>query len=53
MFGFADWGVTAAFVLTLGTTAFCVLYGCINWSRPGEAEAEREIAEEEQWEQAQ
>ncbi|MFZ4536589.1 symporter small accessory protein [Propionivibrio sp.] len=50
MFGLGDWGVSLAFLLTLGSTAFCVLYGLVNWNKPGHEEEIREIAEEEEWE---
>jgi hypothetical protein len=30
--GFGDLGVTAAFLLALGSTALCVVYGLLNWN---------------------
>ena len=50
MLGLADWGVTLAFILTLGATALCAVYGFANWNKPGSEEENREIAEEEAWE---
>ena len=50
MLGLGDWGVSLAFILTLCSTAFCAVYGFINWNTPGPEEEEREIAEEEEWE---
>lgn len=32
MFGFADWGVTAAFLVTLASAALCVVYGLLHWN---------------------
>jgi len=32
MFGFADWGVTAAFLITLASAALCVIYGLAHWN---------------------
>ena len=48
--GLGDWGVTLAFLLTLGTTALCAVYGFLNWDKPAPDEEIREIVEEEQWE---
>ena len=31
MFGFGDLGVTLAFLLTLASTALCVVYGLVHW----------------------
>jgi hypothetical protein len=31
MFGFGDAGVTLAFLLTLASTALCVVYGILHW----------------------
>jgi len=50
MLGLGDWGVSLAFILSLGTTALCAAYGFMNWNKPGPAEEAREIAEEEEWE---
>lgn len=36
MFGFGDLGVTLAFLLTLGATALCVIYGLRHWNDTGE-----------------
>ena len=32
MLGFADWGVTAAFLVTLASAALCVVYGFTHWN---------------------
>jgi hypothetical protein len=32
VFGFGDVGVTAAFVVTLGSAALCVVYGLLHWN---------------------
>lgn len=50
MLGLGDWGVTLAFVLTLGSTAFCAAYGFLHWNKPNPEEEIREIVEEEEWE---
>jgi hypothetical protein len=50
MLGLGDWGVSLAFLLTLGSTALCALYGLVNWNKPGLEEEIKEIAEEEEWE---
>ena len=50
MLGVGDWGVSLAFLLTLGSAAFCVVYGFVNWNNPGPDEEVREIVEEEEWE---
>lgn len=50
MLGLGDWGVSLAFLLTLGSAAFCVVYGFVNWNQPGPDEEVREIVEEEEWE---
>lgn len=50
MLGLGDWGVSLAFLLTLGSAAFCVVYGFVNWNNPGPDEEVREIVEEEEWE---
>ena len=50
MLGLADWGVSLAYMLTLGSAAFCAGYGFLNWNKPDPEEEIREIAEEEEWE---
>ena len=50
MLGLGDFGVSLAYVLTLGATAVCVIYGCINWNKPAPEAVAQEIAEEEAWE---
>jgi hypothetical protein len=50
MLGLGDWGVSLAFILTLGSTALCAVYGFVNWNKPNPDEEVREIAEEEEWE---
>ena len=50
MLGLGDWGVSLAYLLTLGATMLCVIYGYLNWNKPGQEEENREIAEEEAWE---
>ncbi len=32
MLGFADLGVTAAFLVTLASTLLCVVYGVVHWN---------------------
>ena len=51
MLGLGDWGVSLAYLLTLGATLLCIVYGYINWNKPNREEEDREIAEEEAWEQ--
>jgi len=46
-----DWGVSLAFLLTLGSAALCAVYGFINWNEPSPDKEIAEIAEEEAWEQ--
>ena len=50
MLGLGDWGVSLAYLLTLGTAALCAVYSFINWNTPSPEEEIREIAEEEAWE---
>ena len=50
MLGLGDWGVSLAFLLTLGSAALCAAYGFANWNKPGAQEEVAEIAEEEAWE---
>ena len=51
MLGLGDFGVSLAYLLTLGATLLCIVYGYINWNKPNQEEEDREIAEEEAWEQ--
>ena len=51
MLGLGDWGVSLAFLLTLGSAALCAVYGFMNWNKPSPEEEIVEIAEEEAWEQ--
>ena len=32
MLGFGDWGVTAAWLLSVGSAALCVAYGLWRWN---------------------
>ena len=50
MLGLGDMGVSLAYVLTLGSTALCAVYGLVNWNKPPLQEEIEEIAEEEAWE---
>lgn len=50
MLGLGDWGVSLAYVLTLGSAALCAAYGFVNWNRPAPEEEACEIAEEAAWE---
>ena len=50
MLGLGDFGVSLAYLLTLGATMLCVIYGYLNWNKPEQEEENREIAEEEAWE---
>ena len=50
MLGLGDLGVSLAYLLTLGATLLCIVYGYINWNKPSQEEEDREIAEEEAWE---
>jgi hypothetical protein len=34
--GFADVGVTLAFLVALGSTALCVIYGLVRWNADDE-----------------
>jgi hypothetical protein len=36
MFGFGDFGVTLAFLVTVGSTALCVFWGWKYWNRDDE-----------------
>lgn len=47
-FGFSDMGVGAAFLLMLGATILCVVYGIRMWDRGGDISPE-ELAEESRW----
>jgi hypothetical protein len=49
MLGFADLGVTAAYLCTIGSAVLCVVYGLFNWNKPVNHEA-AEIEEEIKWE---
>ncbi len=51
MLGLGDFGVSLAYLLSLGATLLCIVYGYINWNKPNQEEEDREIAEEEAWEQ--
>ena len=51
MLGLGDFGVSLAYLLSLGATLLCIVYGYINWNKPKQEEEDREIAEEEAWEQ--
>ena len=50
MLGLGDWGVSLAYLLTLGTAALCGVYGFINWNKPSPEEEIKEIDEEQEWE---
>lgn len=50
MLGLGDWGVSLAYLLTLGSAALCVAYGFVNWNKPCTDEENKEIVEEEEWE---
>ena len=50
MLGLGDFGVSLAYILALGATLLCIVYGYINWNKPSQEEEDREIAEEEAWE---
>ena len=52
MLGLGDWGVALAYLLTLGATQLCAIYGYLNWDKPAPAEEIREIDEEVQWEKS-
>ncbi len=49
MFGLQDFGVTAAYALTVLSAAACVIYGIVNWNKPKE-DLEAELREEKEWE---
>ena len=51
MLGLGDFGVSLAYLLSLGATLLCIVSGYINWNKPNQEEEDREIAEEEAWEQ--
>jgi hypothetical protein len=46
MLGFDGIGVFLAYVLSILAAVVCVVYGIINWNKPGDAEVAREIDEE-------
>ena len=50
MLGLGDLGVSLAYGLSLGATAVCVVYGCVNWNKPAPEVVAREVAEEAAWE---
>jgi len=50
MLGFADAGVAAAYLCTIGSAVLCVVYGLVNWNKPVNHE-DAEIEEEIKWEQ--
>jgi hypothetical protein len=54
MFGFGDLGVTLAFLVTVGSTLLCVIYGLLRWNHddapmpdavhpPGEPDIDNEV----------
>lgn len=50
MLGLGDWGVSLAYLLVLGSTGLCAVYGFVNWNKPAPEVEIDEIAEEEAWE---
>lgn len=50
MLGLSGIGVVLAYVLTILSTALCVVYGIVNWNKPNENEEKTEIVEEANWE---
>ncbi len=46
--GIPDFWIWSAFILCIGSTLLCVIYGAINWNKGGTDES-KQIAEEEQW----
>lgn len=51
MLGFADGTIALAFLLCIGSTLLCAVYGFVNWNRGAETEA-AELKEEAAWEAA-
>jgi len=51
MLGFQDIGTWLAYMLTIGATLVCAIYGIVNWNKPAPDQEKREIAEEIAWEQ--
>lgn len=49
MLGFIDPWIFTGYALTIFSTAFCIIYGVINWHR-GVTEKEGDYREEIQWE---
>lgn len=50
MLGFADGWITLVYLLCIGSTLLCVVYGLINWNR-GAQEEQEQVLEELDWEQ--
>ena len=47
--GLEDFGIVAAYVLSILSTLLCVVYGLINWNKGAEEEPVQ-IQEESEWE---
>jgi len=52
MLGFEGIGVFLAYVMSIGAGILCVIYGVIYWNTPSDADVEREINEEIDWEKS-
>ncbi len=50
MLGLEGMGVFLAYILSILAGVGCVVYGVKNWNTPSDAEVEREISEELEWE---
>jgi len=48
MLGLADSGVAAAYLLMIGSTLLCVVYGIAKWNKEGHITRE-EVEEERAW----
>jgi len=48
--GIPDFWIWSAFLLSVGSTLLCVIYGAINWNRGGNDESQQ-IDEEVQWDE--
>ncbi|MFA0816620.1 MAG: symporter small accessory protein [Anaerofustis sp.] len=50
--GLNDFGIIAAYVLSILSTLLCIVYGIVNWNKGGE-EDPVQMQEESQWEASQ
>jgi len=50
MLGLEGFGVFLAYIMSIFAGVACVVYGLKNWNAPVDAEVDREINEEIEWE---